>query len=581
MARVTTELTPRQSAADAWKSINWPARERLVRRLQERIFRVTQRGQWKAAKNLQKLLARSESAKLLAIRRVTQENTGKITPGIDGKVYLTPEERWKWSQEEKFCLRGYQPQPAKRGYVPKASGGKRPLGIPVMKDRVMEAIVKLAMEPEFELKFEPNSYGFRPGRSCWDAIEQVRNCITRKEGRKSSPIVLDADIAGCFDNIAHEPLLERIPAHFRGVVRRWLRVGGVEMEHYEPTVAGTPQGGVISPLLANIALDGMERIFGIEDQEGNYLCPSKRPGNRGISLVRYADDFLAFGRNPYEVEWYARPKVQRFLASRGLALSEIKTRVTTRDKGFNFLGFTIRQVWTKYHKILLVTPQKEKVKNFLARVKAILSANKQATVEGIIRLLNPVIRGWAQYYSHCNAKRTFSSVDNQIFKKIWHWCVRRHPDKGRRWVKGRYFMSIGGRHWVFGESPALRLVSAAEMPITRHVKVRGYASPFDPTLKDYWDLRAARKVQERYLSKKKKMILETQGYRCWHCGRAIREEDRIHFHHKIPRHEGGTDEAWNLHATHQYCHQKLHKHSDYPFPKDCGDAGCGGRHGNV
>ena len=514
-------------------------------------------------KNLQKLLARSESAKLLAIRRVTQENAGKTTPGIDGKVYLTPEARWNWSQEERFSLKEYQPRPAKRGYVPKPSGGKRPLGIPVMKDRAMEAIGKMALEPEFEVKFEPNSYGFRPGRSCWDAIEQVRNCITRKEGRKSSSVVLDADIAGCFDNIAHDPLLERIPVHFRGVVRRWLKVGVVDLGHYEPTVAGTPQGGVISPLLANIALDGMERIFGIEGLNGRYIHPARRSGNKGINLVRYADDLLVFARNPYEVGWYARPKLQRFLTSRGLALSEAKTRVTTRTKGFNFLGFTIRQVWTKYHKILLVTPQKEKVKHLLARVKAVLSANKQATVEGIVKLLNPVIRGWAQYYSHCNAKQTFSSVDHQIFKKVWHWCVRRHPDKGRRWVKDRYFMSIGGRHWAFGETPALRLMSAADMPITRHVKVKGYASPFDPALKDYWDQRAAQKIKERYLSRKKKEILEAQGYRCWRCGRAIREEDSVHFHHKIPRHEGGPDDAWNLHAIHRYCHQILTKHSDY------------------
>ena len=572
MERVTIELTSGQGAATAWKGINWPARECLVRRLQERIFRNAQRGRWKAAKNLQKLLARSESAKLLAIRRVTQENSGKRTPRIDGKTYLTPESRWKWSQEEKFCLKGYQPRPAKRAYVPKSSGGKRPLGIPVMKDRAMEAIAKMVMEPEFEVKFEPNSFGFRPGRSCWDAIEQLRNCITRKAGQESSSVVLDADIAGCFDNIAHEPLLERIPAHFRGAVRRWLKAGAVEFEHYEPTVAGTPQGGVISRLLANVALDGIERIFGIEDQDGNYLSPSDRPGNKGISLVRYADDFLVFARNPYEVEWYVRPKLQRFLAGRGLALSEVKTRITTRAKGFNFLGFTVRQVRTKYHKILLVTPQKEKVKHMLARVGAILSANKQATVEGIIRLLNPAIRGWALYYSHCNAKRTFSSVDCQVFKKVWRWCKRRHPDKGKGWVKDRYFLTIGRRHWVFGETPALCLTSAAGVPITRHVKVRGYASPYDPALKDYWNQRAARKIEERYLSKKKKVILGAQGYQCWRCGRALREEDAIHFHHKIPRCKGGQGGTSNLCAAHRYCHQQFHKHSDYPLPNGRGNA---------
>jgi RNA-directed DNA polymerase len=314
----------------------------------------------------------------------------------------------------------------------------------------------------------------------------------------------------------------------------------------------------------------MERIFGAEDQGGNYVTPRNRPRNRGISLVRYADDFLVFARNPYEVEWYVRPKLQAFLATRGLALSEAKTRVTTRAAGFNFLGFTVRQVWKKYSKILLVTPQKEKVKNLLARVKGILSTNKQATVENLVRQLNPVIRGWAQYYSHCNAKRTFSYVDYQIFKKLWRWCVRRHqnPHKGKRWVKNRYFLTIGARHWVFGESPTLHLVFAADTPITPHVKVRGYASPFDPALRSYWERRAARKVEERYWSKTKKAVLARQGYRCWRCGRAIQEEDSIHFHHKIRRCDGGSSEASNLRATHQHCHQQLHKHSGHPSPED-------------
>jgi RNA-directed DNA polymerase len=240
------EQTAGRDATARWSGIDWATCERLVRRLQERIFR--------------------------AIRRVTQENKGRTTPGVDGETYLTPQARWEWSQRESFSLRNYRPRPAKRRYIPKGSGGQRPLGIPTMKDRVMQAIVKQALEPEWEARFEPNSYGFRPGRRCQDAVEQIRYCIKRKVGGTGSPVVLDGDIAGCFDNIAHEPLLLRIPV-FRSVVRRWLKAGVVELGHYEPTAAGTPQGGVISPLLANVALDGMERLFGMEDAAGNYLQP--------------------------------------------------------------------------------------------------------------------------------------------------------------------------------------------------------------------------------------------------------------------------------------------------------------------
>lgn len=550
-----------QDATVGWEDIDWPACERLVRQLQGRIFRATQRGQKGAVRNLQKLLARSGSAKLLAIRRVTQENQGRATPGIDGNVYLTAEARGKWSQEEDFGTRHYKPKPAKRVYIPKSSGGRRPLGIPTMKDRAMQAIVKMALEPEWEAKFEPNSYGFRPGRCCQDAIEQIRRCIGRREGQESSPVILDADIVGCFDNIAHEPLLARIPT-FRNVIRRWLKAGTVELGNYAPTSAGTPQGGVISPLLANIALDGIERIFGIENARGEYLKPHERPGNKGISLVRYADDFLVFSRNKYEVEWYVLPKLRKFLGSRGLELHALKTRVTTRGAGFNFLGFTIRQVWTKYHKILLVVPQKEKVKHLLAQVKSIIAANKHAKQESLIKLLNPVIRGWAQYYHHCNAKRTFNFVDARIFRMIWAWCVRRHPKKGKRWVKARYFLTVGRRHWVFGVRPASRLASAAEVAITRYAKVRGYYSPYDPAHRSYWAWRTRQAVDDWYFSPLKKAVLATQHYRCWRCHLPFQAEDAIHFHHEVPRYQGGPTTKENLRAVHSRCHRLLHKHPD-------------------
>src|SRR4030042_2336563 len=253
------ELT-REPTVDGGQGIgNWTQFERRVRRLQERTFRASREGKWRKVKHLQRLLALSWSAKVLAIRDVTERSSGRFTPGIDGKVYLTADAREQLCHE-KFNYRTHQPSPAKRAYIPKASGGKRPLGIPIVRDRVMQAIVKMAIEPEWEAKFQADSYGFRPGRSCHDAIEAIHQAIRGMEKRGYDPHVLEADIANCFDRLAHDPLLARLHL-FRDVVRRWLKAGVVEFKHYEATESGTPQGGVISPLLANIALDGIEELF--------------------------------------------------------------------------------------------------------------------------------------------------------------------------------------------------------------------------------------------------------------------------------------------------------------------------------
>ncbi len=286
----TKEQTLPSSKADYvyfnWEDINWGGMETNVRRLQERIYRATEKEQFLKVFNLQKLLVRATSTKLLAIRRVTQQNQGKHTPGIDGKVCDTPQDRVELFKDG-LSLKGYKPQPVRRVYIPKSDGRQRPLGIPTVKDRVMQAIVKMALEPEWECKFEANSYGFRPGRSCHDAIGAIFTTLSQKG---SSQYILDADISGCFDNIGHEPLLAKLPL-FTTTIRRWLKAGVVEMGHYTDTEAGTPQGGVISPLLANIALDGLQRLFEAQTPQGKPLAPAKKKGgNKGISLTRYADD---------------------------------------------------------------------------------------------------------------------------------------------------------------------------------------------------------------------------------------------------------------------------------------------------
>lgn len=472
-----------------WGEINWTAHERNVKRLQERIFRASQEKKWAKLKSLQKLLARSRSARLLAVRRVTQINSGKFTAGIDGETYLSGTRRLRLFQEISLLdPRKYRCQPVRRIYIPKHDGNKRPLGIPTIKDRVMQMIVKMALEPEWEARFEPNSYGFRPGRRCQDAIRQIRSNISIVKGKTTSEWILDADISKCFERIDHDTLLEKVPV-FKQTIRRWLKAVVVEFGKYTIPTRGTPQGGVISPLLANIALDGMERLFDLESRTGRYKPPSERSGNnRGVSIIRYADDFVATGPSRYVLVTHVTPVIENFLGERGMSLNLAKTRIIHREEGFDFLGFSIRQINKRGNTICLVTPSKDSIKRMLIKVKQILKTNKQAKASTIIELLNPVLRGWANYFKYCNAKKAFAHVDHRVWQMIWQWSIRRHPMKGKRWVKNRYFIHAMNRDWVFGETDGKTLFILAKMRVdsSRYVKVRGYSSPFDPALNDYW-----------------------------------------------------------------------------------------------
>jgi RNA-directed DNA polymerase len=465
--RPFTERTEDHSYT-TWADINWHAVEGNVRRLQERIYRATTNKAWKRVKNLQKLLVRATSNKLLAIRRVTQENQGKHTAGIDGVVYDTPEARWRLFQEG-LSLKGYKPRPVRRVYIPKDNGKQRPLGIPTGKDRVMQAIVKAALEPEWETRFEANSYGFRPGRCTMDAIEALHTTLNQKT---SSPWILDADISGCFDNIDHGPLLAKLPV-FTATLRQWLKAGVIEVGFFSPTDTGTPQGGVLSPLVANVALDGMERQFDAEYADGRPKAPATRKGsNRGIAVLRYADDFVITAPTREVLETYARPRVEQFLEERGLALSEAKTRIVHIKEGLTFLGFHIRK-FGKQGKLLTV-PQKDKVLKHVRALRSYLDAHKQTPAGRVIKELNPVIRGWANYYRHCAAKHVFQKVRHAQWQMLWRWAKRRHPTKGSKWVKARYFRNDS--YWTFYEGKA-ELVKPDVTPITRFTKVTGKNSP--------------------------------------------------------------------------------------------------------
>ena len=481
-----------------WDSIQWNIPKRHVRRLQERIFRVTRDKDWVKAKNLQKLLVRSHSARLLAVRRITQENKGKNTPGIDGQIYVTSKARLELLKDiRQTNIFNYKCKPLRRVYIPKSSGDKRPLGIPTVKDRVMQMLAKLALEPEWEARFEPHSHGFRPGRRCMDAIWQIWNSIRVLGTLKKSEWILDADISGCFDNINHDALLKRVPV-FREPVRRWLKSGIIEFGKYFQTKSGTPQGGIISPLLANIALDGMERLFGTENSKGNYTVPSHRAGdNKRLSLIRYADDFVVTAPSKERIVSYVLPKLRAFLKERGMELNEAKTKIIHRIDGFDFLGFTIRQYRSRVRNVCLAKPSKKAIKRHLKNIKMVISMNKQMKADELISKLNPIIRGWANYYCYSSAKETFNYVDYRIWKMLWQWCLRRHKDKGKQWIRHRYFMNFDNRRWIFGERKENVLLFCRSFRAgVKYTPVKGYNSPYDASLHEYWGNRYGKSWRE-------------------------------------------------------------------------------------
>lgn len=533
-----------------WHQINWAKCHRTVRRLQTRIVKATQEGRRRDVKALQRLLTRSFSGKVIAIRRVT-ENQGKCTPGVDGKTWSTPES--KSAAMLSLKRRGYKSLPLRRVYIPKSNNKMRPLGIPTMKDRAMQALYLLALEPVAETTADLNSYGFRPERSTADAVAQCFNTL----GRKTSPQwILEGDIRGCFDNISHDWLLANIPMD-KVIFQKWLKAGFTDRQTLYPTETGTPQGGVISPVLANMTLDGLEELllttFGRDTHS-----------RKTVHMIRYADDFIITGRSKELLEDEVVPLVEGFLKTRGLELSKEKTRVTHIEEGFDFLGQNIR----KYNGKLLIKPSKKNIKSFLDKVRVIVKGNKATKQEALINLLNPIIRGWANYHRHVVAKKTFKSVDHKIYEVLWQWSKRRHPNKSRYWVKNKYFKTVANRNWVFGvtaekhtdeQSKVKMLFEAAYVPIKRHIKIRGEANPFDPKWETYFEKRSDLKMVGNLKGRRMLLYLwkEQKGI-CPMCSQKITAITEWHCHHIIERVKGGSDKFSNLVMLHPNCHRQVH-----------------------
>ena len=532
-----------------WHSINWQKVYRTVRRLQARIVKATQEGKWRKVRALQRLLTHSFSGKALAVRKVT-ENRGKRTPGVDGEIWDTPEK--KATAISRLKRRGYNPCPLRRVYIPKSNGKKRSLGIATMRDRAMQSLYLLALDPVAETQADRNSYGFRIGRSTADAIEQ---CFKVSSGDYAAQWILDADVRSCFDMICHNWLLANIPID-KTILRKWLKSGVIDRNTFHNTKEGTPQGGPISPVLCNLALDGLEREF--VDVFGSKTS-TRRARKAKVNLIRFADDFVVTGSSKELLEKQCIPLIEGFLKPRGLELSQEKTKITHIAEGFDFLGQNIR----KYKGKLLIKPSKKNVKTFLVKIRETVKRNKQAKTGNLIATLNPIIRGWANYHRHVCAKRTFTSIDSAIFRLLWQWSKRRHPRKPRRWIKEKYFKSVNNRNWVFsGETTdgrELQLVKAADVAIRRHIKIRGDANPYDPKDERYFDQRLTRKwlMGERGRGKLRYLWLQQEGM-CSVCRLKITDSDGWEVHHIIRRVDGGSDNLNNLLLLHPNCHHRVH-----------------------
>ncbi|MGH2918199.1 MAG: reverse transcriptase domain-containing protein [Solirubrobacteraceae bacterium] len=497
-----------------WRQVDWRACEASVRRLRQRIFTASQAGDLARVRSLQKLMLRSRANTLVSVRRVTERNAGRLTAGVDGEVVLTPEAKMQLADRIQHPSEPFKALPVRRVYIPKPGSAKRrALGIPVIADRCHQARVVNALEPEWEARFEPRSYGFRPGRGCHDAIAAIYLTANGPSPRRRW--ILDADLAAAFDRITHDHILAMLgtfPA--RGMVAQWLKAGVVENGRLSRTEEGTPQGGVVSPVLLNVALHGMEQAAGVR-----YYTAGTDAGQTVAGcpvLIRYADDLVALGHSRDEA-LEVKARLAAWLAPRGLAFNEDKTRVVCRDEGFDFLGCNVR----RYHGKLLIKPSKAAVRRIRERLRTEMRALRGANAAAVLIRLNPIIRGWAAYYRGVVSSETFAALDDYMWRLAYKWAVYSHSNKSRAWVVARYFGMFNKSRrdrWVFGDrNSGAYLLKFAWTRIVRHQMVRSAASPDDPALAEYWAERR-RKAPPLPIDRTSLRLLKQQDGRCALCG---------------------------------------------------------------
>jgi RNA-directed DNA polymerase len=539
-----------------WHEVNWQRAYHNVRNLRRRIFKAAQSNDWRKVRNLQRLMLRSYSNVLLAVRKATQDNKGRKTAGVDKVLVKTPRKRGQMV-DDLINNQDWKPKPARRVYIPKSNGKQRPLGIPTIRDRCLQAIVKNALEPCWEAQFEGTSYGFRPGRSTHDAMIKIQISIAPHRKKKW---VLDADIKGCFDNINHEQLLSTI-GNFPGrrLIREWLKAGYVDNNVFYAQESGTPQGGIVSPLLANIALHGMEEAIGVK-----YNCRGESSGKRVI--VRYADDFVILGETEEDAK-LSKKDVENFLKLRGLELSPEKTKIRHITEGFDFLGLNVRHYKVKNTKTgykLLIKPSKKFLQKTRSDIREIFLSHSGKRVGDLIGKINPVIRGKANYLKRYVSSKAFSGLDSYLFMRQARYANRTHPNKNKKWKKNKYWGRFNLRsksNWVFGDKQSGNyMLKFSWTKIERHALVSKRASPDDPSLKEYWDKRN-KKIQKSEAAKwnaKQEQVAYKQEYKCPVCKQSLFNNEELHLHHIVPRCEGGKDTLNNLVWLHLFCHHKIH-----------------------
>jgi RNA-directed DNA polymerase len=542
----------------SWNSIPWGNIELYVKSLQFQIYTCSldKKGK-KKLWELQNTLLKSPEAKLISIRRITQDNQGKVTPGVDGKTFLSPSERLNLIKSG-IVLDG-KSSPLRRIPIPKADGTIRYLGVPTIEDRIRQYLLLLALEPEWESKFDPNSFGFRPGYSTADAKFMVTRQI-----QGGSKWYIDADIKKCFDNINHKSIINSLnnKPFIKRQIEAWLKVG-ILSSHPEASIVntelhnqGTPQGGVISPLLANIALNGME----------DAVCQENK---RNIKLIRYADDVLIF-TNKETLICEAMQNLTSFLSNIGLELSKDKTSTgytmcskdDTDFRGLEYLGYNFRNVTTSIHRGVkntrgvkqefrqLTTPSRNSVQRHKANIKRVLKQYKSAPLSAVIARLAQIIKGWTYYFSICKATRIFSNLDSWIFKTLWNWSVKRYKS-----AKIAYKTCFSVRGWTFSAREKGKILILPRHDQTRmrnYVKVKKEASIYDKNLTMYW---AKRLSQHNSRFRRMKGLLNKQEYTCNICKNIFSANDCIELHHTLNDKGIRTGEYTFVHS---HCHDQIH-----------------------
>ena len=545
-----------------WHSLDWASIQISVRKTQLKIAQATKEGNWRRVKRLQRMLTYSFHGRCLAVRRVT-ENRGRKTPGVDGATWGSTQAKLQ-AVIRLSKKRGYRPQPLRRVWIPKpGKQEKRPLGIPTMIDRAMQALYLLALEPVVESTSDPKSYGFRPDRSTADAMVELFALLSRQD---SPQWILEGDIKGFFDNINHDWLCLNVPMD-KMVLQKWLRAGVVDRRQFTATQAGTPQGGIISPCLANATLNGLE------NQLKRHLAKKlgvKKAEKTKVQVVRYADDFVVTAASKELLELEVKPWIEQFLSVRGVELSREKTHVAHIHEGFDFLGWNFRKYVPKspYGKAkLLIKPAKKNASAFYRKVAEIIKNSGAMTQEALIGQLNPVLKGWAQYHSAVVAKQTFSRLDHLIHWRVWRWAKRRHPNKSVSWIRNRYFHSIDRRSWVFaqpykggkGEQRFRQLYTLADTPIVRHKRLPGEYHPYDVEHELKWEALRVQRMQHKLRYRGQIVrLFSRQGGKCALCGHPVSKETGWHDHHVIRRADGGPDTLENRVLLHPNCHALIH-----------------------